>query len=283
MERSYKTTIYISLNYQIVVLILFSLLIPFQTYSQNYLKAASERRHKLIAFHIGGSDKTCNLLYQKRNHLGKFKIKHSKPRPRAEADDGQTASIRTIPQKEPIPVTTAHLDEKKPEPSHETKEKEFQEMDLNTLVEKENKEDEILKQNNLPVPRSDKHAQIRKMVAEKLKAKKDNEPIELEPLYFNYNQDEFSVVDMEPFLVAVEYALQGKIVLIEGHTDNKGQDNYNVQLSLKRVQKIRSLMHDMGVPDEQISVLGYGEEVSKFDNSTEEGKQKNRRVDFKVF
>ena len=48
-------------------------------------------------------------------------------------------------------------------------------------------------------------------------------------------------------------------------------------------QKIRSLMHDMGVPDDQISVLGYGEEVSKFNNKTEEGKQKNRRVDFKVF
>jgi len=105
----------------------------------------------------------------------------------------------------------------------------------------------------------------------------------LDPLYFNYNQDEFAVVDMEPFLIAVEYALQGKMVLIEGHTDNKGQDKYNLELSLKRVQKIRSLMHDMGVPDDQISVLGYGEEVSKFDNTTEDGKQKNRRVDFKVF
>jgi outer membrane protein OmpA-like peptidoglycan-associated protein len=121
------------------------------------------------------------------------------------------------------------------------------------------------------------------MVAEKLRAKKDNEPIELEPLYFNYNEDEFAVVDMEPFLVAVEYALQGKIILIEGHTDNNGHDQYNVQLSLKRVQKIRSLMHDMGVHDDQISVLGYGEEVAKFDNSSTEGKQKNRRVDFKVF
>jgi outer membrane protein OmpA-like peptidoglycan-associated protein len=88
---------------------------------------------------------------------------------------------------------------------------------------------------------------------------------------------------MEPFLIAVEYALQGKTILIEGHTDSKGNDTYNMQLSIKRVQKIRELMHDMGVPDEHISVVGYGEEISTHDNKTEEGRQNNRRVDFKAF
>jgi outer membrane protein OmpA-like peptidoglycan-associated protein len=252
--------------------------------AQNYLKKPLDRRSQLSAFHIGGKEKTCKLLYQKRNHI---KIKlfgsfHKKPK-RVVTAQQQVAvsSSRQIPPRETVPVATAQPDEKKTEVPPQDKVKEAEEVKLSGLTEKENKEDEVLKQNNLPVPKSDRHAQIRKMVSEKLKAKKDNEPIELEPLYFNYNQDEFSVVDMDPFLVAVEYALQGRIVLIEGHTDNKGQDQYNVQLSLKRVQKIRSLMHDMGVPDEQISVLGYGEEISKFDNSTEEGKQKNRRVDFK--
>jgi outer membrane protein OmpA-like peptidoglycan-associated protein len=200
----------------------------------------------------------------------------------AEDDRGSFTSASTEP-KEPVSVVANQITEKKPELPNEADQKAVKEKEFAELVEKENKEDEILKQNNLPVPRSDRHAQLRKIVAEKIKAKKDNEPIQLDPLYFTYNQDEFSVVDMEPFLIAVEYALQGRTVLIEGHTDNRGQDKYNVELSLKRVQKIRSLMHDMGVPDERISVLGYGEEISKFDNSTEEGKQKNRRVDFKVF
>jgi len=254
------------------------------TYAQNYLKKPLNRKHQLIAFHIGGKDETCYMLSKKKTHYPKFRPKRIKYKLKAEDDRvAISPNIKRIPPKEQIPITTGHLSEKKPDVSHEESEKAFKEMDLSELIEKENKEDEILKLNNLPVPRSDKHAQIRKMVAEKLKAKKDNEPIDLDPLYFNYNQDEFSVVDMEPFLIAVEYALQGKIVLIEGHTDSKGQDKYNVELSLKRVQKIRSLMHDMGVPDDQISVLGYGEEVSKFDNTTEEGKQKNRRVDFKVF
>ena len=88
---------------------------------------------------------------------------------------------------------------------------------------------------------------------------------------------------MEPFLVAVEYALQGRVILIAGHTDSRGADNYNVKLSMKRVEKIRKLMHDMGVPDERISVVGYGEEIATHDNTSDEGRQLNRRVDFTAF
>ena len=152
-----------------------------------------------------------------------------------------------------------------------------------TLEERHQIEDEVLAKNKLPTPTSTKHEEIRKKVSEQLKSHKEGESIKLEPLYFVFDEDEFSVVDMEPFLVAVEYALQGRIILIEGHTDSHGQDDYNVTLSIKRVERIRQLMHDMGVPDERISVVGYGEEISTHENDTKEGRQKNRRVDFTVF
>ncbi len=42
-------------------------------------------------------------------------------------------------------------------------------------------------------------------------------------------------------------------------------------------------MLDMGVPDDRISVVGYGEELNKTNNNTEEARQLNRRVDFTVF
>lgn len=157
-----------------------------------------------------------------------------------------------------------------------------QDTELLARVEKENTEDRVLAENHLPVPTSAKHAEIRKNVMESLKNKKEGETIELKPLYFNFNQDELSMVDTEPFLYAVEYALQGRHILIEGHTDSQGADSYNVQLSIKRVQKIRKLMHDMGVPDEQISVVGYGEEHAS-GTTAKEDNQKYRRVDFKVF
>lgn len=144
------------------------------------------------------------------------------------------------------------------------------------------REDQVLAENNLTVPTSKKHEEIRNNVLQTLKNKSDSEPIELAPLYFNFNQDELAMMDTEPFLYAVEYALQGRHILIEGHSDSQGADTYNVQLSIKRVQKIRKLMHDMGVPDDRISVVGYGEEHASV-TPAKDDHQKFRRVDFKVF
>lgn len=168
----------------------------------------------------------------------------------------------------------------KPRAEEDFRKKPFDEQ---TLDERHKIEDEVLEKNNLPKPTSKKHEEIRKLVADKLENHKDGDPIKLEPLYFVFDDSEFAVVDMDPFLIAVEYALQGRIILIEGHTDNQGKDNYNVDLSMQRVDRIRQLMHDMGVPDENISIIGYGEEISKHENSTEEGRKLNRRVDFTAF
>ncbi len=216
----------------------------------------------------------CDMFSKRsmRKHRSKTKFfashkKKSKAKPMAEVDpESVSASVDTKPSIKRLPK----IEE---EPVDLTKE-----MDV-----VHTKEDEVLEENNLPVPTSEKHEQIRKQVADQIKKNTTNEPVELAPLYFTFDEDEFAVVDMEPFLIAVEYALQGKTILIEGHTDSKGNDSYNMQLSIKRVQKIRELMIGMGVPDEHISVVGYGEEISTHDNTTDEGRQNNRRVDFKAF
>ena len=134
----------------------------------------------------------------------------------------------------------------------------------------------------LPPPISEKHARIRVEVRQRLKNMKPGEPT-TESLYFVTDQDEFAIMDMDPFLIAAEFALQGRVVLVEGHTDNRGSDEYNLQLSMKRVKRIEELMQQMGVPGDRVSVMGYGESQPKYDNNTEEGRQKNRRVDFKIF
>ncbi len=136
--------------------------------------------------------------------------------------------------------------------------------------------------NTLPTPINDRQAEIRELVKEKIDNGSANEPI-LESLYFITDEAEFAYVDFDPFLLAVEFALQGKMVLVEGHTDDRGDDEYNLQLSMKRVRQIETLMHEIGVPPENVSVIGYGESMPKYNNATEEGRQKNRRVDFKIF
>jgi outer membrane protein OmpA-like peptidoglycan-associated protein len=217
----------------------------------------------------------CALLDKKRTQKPKANPRLAsvdrKYKPMAEIDPPQSIARVTTPKPrtEAIkPTAVAQVAEK---PSDEK------------LEQLHKQEDVVLAKNHLPSPTSKKHEEIRKKVSDQLKDKKDNDPIELAPLYFNFDQDEFSVVDMDPFLIAVEFALQGRTILIEGHTDNNGKDSYNVNLSIKRVQKIRSLMLEMGVPDDRISVIGYGEEVAKHDNSSDNGRQLNRRVDFKAF
>ena len=135
---------------------------------------------------------------------------------------------------------------------------------------------------DLPTPVNDRQADIRKKVEKKLESGAADGPI-LESLFFVSDEAEFAYVDFDPFLLAVEYALHGKMVLVEGFTDNRGSEDHNLALSMKRVRQIERLMLDIGVSPDNVSVIGYGEANPKYDNSTEEGRQKNRRVDFKIF
>lgn len=107
--------------------------------------------------------------------------------------------------------------------------------------------------------------------------------IALEPIQFVSNQDEFSVVNMDSFMQAMEYAQQGKIVLVEGHTDDLGRESYNLELSMKRAEKIRELLLSGGISDELISVIGYGETKPLLPNTSDENRATNRRIEFKIF
>ncbi|MDH5597799.1 MAG: OmpA family protein [Cyclobacteriaceae bacterium] len=216
----------------------------------------------------------CNELKKKKKNGPKVQrhyAKNTKVKKKEFAEsDGSTPVAKVTPKPKPVPKPVP-----KPEPKPEPKT-----TDENRVIR-----DKVLEENNLPAPTNEQHEKIKKDVEKKMEVIEDIKPIKLEPLYFTFDEDEFSVVDMEPFLVAVEYALKGRIILIEGHTDPRGSAQYNVQLSIKRVEKIRSLMHDMGVPDDRISIVGYGEEQSSdIKNMTdEEILQKSRRVDFTVF
>lgn len=68
-------------------------------------------------------------------------------------------------------------------------------------------------------------------------------------------------------------------LVLEGHTDAVGTDDYNQDLSLRRVQAVKAkLEQDYGVPKGRISTIGYGESRPIADNGTDEGRATNRRV-----
>lgn len=68
---------------------------------------------------------------------------------------------------------------------------------------------------------------------------------------------------------------------ISGHTDNTGSESANIQLSKKRVLSIKNYLVSKGIDDKRITFEYHGASKPISTNETEEGKQKNRRVEFK--
>lgn len=67
---------------------------------------------------------------------------------------------------------------------------------------------------------------------------------------------------------------------VQGHTDNTGNANSNQTLSEKRAQAIVAKLVEMGIKADRLSAVGKGQTLPIADNSTDEGRAKNRRVEF---
>ncbi len=69
---------------------------------------------------------------------------------------------------------------------------------------------------------------------------------------------------------------------IQGHTDDKGTETYNQTLSERRAKTVSDYLVNKAITSSRITVKGFGEAVPKYDNSTEEGRAQNRRVEFLI-
>jgi outer membrane protein OmpA-like peptidoglycan-associated protein len=69
---------------------------------------------------------------------------------------------------------------------------------------------------------------------------------------------------------------------IQGHTDSRGSDEYNLVLSAARAGTVRLYLLSKGIPEERVIAIGYGESMPIADNKTAAGRAKNRRVQFKI-
>jgi len=71
-------------------------------------------------------------------------------------------------------------------------------------------------------------------------------------------------------------------ITIAGHTDSKGTEAYNQQLSERRAQVVKNALAGQGVNPGRLSVIGYGESRPIASNDTESGRQLNRRVEITI-
>lgn len=71
-------------------------------------------------------------------------------------------------------------------------------------------------------------------------------------------------------------------IQIEGHTDSTASNRHNVKLSKDRVASVRSYLIGKGVDPKRMTTKAFGETKPIASNKTEEGRAKNRRVDFRI-
>ena len=72
---------------------------------------------------------------------------------------------------------------------------------------------------------------------------------------------------------------QNLIIALDGHTDAKGQESYNVNLSKNRVNAVKEFLVANGIKADRIKINYFGENKPKAENETPEGRKINRRVD----
>ncbi|MFT4522624.1 MAG: outer membrane protein OmpA-like peptidoglycan-associated protein [Bacteroidia bacterium] len=71
--------------------------------------------------------------------------------------------------------------------------------------------------------------------------------------------------------------------LVEGHTDDVGDDNSNMTLSQQRAQAVKEYLISKGIDPQRLTANGYGETQPISKNNTPEGRAENRRVEVKLF
>jgi outer membrane protein OmpA-like peptidoglycan-associated protein len=72
---------------------------------------------------------------------------------------------------------------------------------------------------------------------------------------------------------------QGTKVMIEGHTDSRGSDQYNEELSQRRAQAVADALAFRGIDRSRVEAVGRGEALPVASNDTAAGQQQNRRVE----
>ncbi len=83
-------------------------------------------------------------------------------------------------------------------------------------------------------------------------------------------------------LVVVLNSYEDTDIEIQGHTDSKGSEAYNQQLSVQRASSVSAYLVAKGISSSRLTTRGFGEMLPKYVNDTVDGRDKNRRVEFLI-
>lgn len=110
------------------------------------------------------------------------------------------------------------------------------------------------------------------------------ETIELKNIFFDFDKSELKTASYPELNRVLDYLKRGTIekILISGHTDSVGDENYNMRLSGRRAKAVMDYFRQNGISEDRLAYKAFGESQPKVPNDTPENRQKNRRVEFQI-
>lgn len=103
-------------------------------------------------------------------------------------------------------------------------------------------------------------------------------------VYFDFDKSYIrtdAVVVLDSVIYRAQQYVKGEVYL-DAHTDERGTEAYNIELSRKRGASVSKYLSDHGVQVEWISMTPHGESIPVDSNETDDGRQHNRRVEVRI-
>ncbi len=107
----------------------------------------------------------------------------------------------------------------------------------------------------------------------------------LEPVFFEHDSDIIynqSYPLLDQIVVILNQHHEIALLEIQGHTDSSGDASYNLDLSQRRAKSVVNYLVASGINESRLKATGFGEANPIDNNDTNEGKAKNRRVEFHI-
>ncbi|MBX2901782.1 MAG: OmpA family protein [Cyclobacteriaceae bacterium] len=113
---------------------------------------------------------------------------------------------------------------------------------------------------------------------------KSNATVILRNLFFDVDKSELRSESYTELRTVLDFLQNNPQVKIEisGHTDNTGTEAYNQQLSERRAKSVAVYLIEQGIAANRIQTKGYGSKKILLPNTTDENRQQNRRIEFRI-
>ena len=143
------------------------------------------------------------------------------------------------------------------------------------LAAEKARQEEIAKQRFLDEKRRQKEAARHKIIA-------DRNLFMNEDIYFDFDKSDLKSEAQEVLKRKAEWLRNnsGESVIIEGHCDERGTNEYNLALGDRRAQSAKNFLIDLGIAESRLTTISYGEERPADPRHNETAWSKNRRNHF---